>query len=160
MITHSNFEYSSPKNGKQSDRKKKYEESSESETERKSRKVKKEVLDDEKMKKYKKVKKKKKSKDKHREKDYKLYDSDFSVLHFDNDNRKRKKKKKKKKHIRKLKGFLEYLDPRFLKKTWEKEGSCSFADCLCEQYRNGRSIQPIIQPSKEGKPSCVSEIKN
>lgn len=109
------------------------------------------------MKKYKKVKKKKKSKDKHREKDYKLYDSDFSVLHFDNDNRRRKKKKKKKKHIRKLKGFLEYLDPRFLKKTWEKEGSCSPADCLREQYRNEGSKQP----DKEGKPSsCASEIEN
>ena len=88
---------------------------------------------------------------------FRLYDSDFSVLHFDNDNRRRKKKKKKKKHIRKLKGFLEYLDPRFLKKTWEKEGSCSPADCLREQYGNEGSKQP----DKEGKPSsCASEIEN
>ncbi|NXC38197.1 UBP42 hydrolase, partial [Penelope pileata] len=109
VSAHLNFEDCSPKNEKQSNSKRKYThaESSESEIEKKCRKVEKEVWDDQKMKKYKKVKKKKKSKDKHREKDYKLYDSDFSVLHFDNDNRKRKKKKKKKKHIRKLKGFLE-----------------------------------------------------
>lgn len=71
VLTHLRFEDSSPKNEKQSYRKRKYADSSESETERKSRKIEKEVLDDEKMKKYKKVKKKKKSKDKHREKDYK-----------------------------------------------------------------------------------------
>ena len=43
------------------------------------------------------------------------------MLHFDKDNGKRKKKKKKKKHIRKLKAFLEYVDPRFQKKTREKK---------------------------------------
>lgn len=87
---------------------------------------------------------------------FRLYDSDFSVLHFDNDNRKRKKKKKKKKHTRKLKGFLECLDLRFQKQAGEKEGSRSPGDCLCEQYGNEGSRQP----NKEGKPSCGSEIKN
>ncbi|NXU58521.1 UBP42 hydrolase, partial [Turnix velox] len=78
-------------------------EGSESEIEKKFH-----LMDDQRMKKYKKVKKKKKSKEKHREKDDKLYDSDFSPLHFDDDdNRKHKKKKKKKKHIRKLKDCLE-----------------------------------------------------
>ncbi|NXR05681.1 UBP42 hydrolase, partial [Semnornis frantzii] len=75
-------------------------ESSGSEIERKCRKA-----DDQRMKKYR--KKKKKSKDKHREKDYKQYDLDDSVLRFDNDSRKHKKKKKKKKHIRTPKDFLE-----------------------------------------------------
>ncbi|KAM7091943.1 LOW QUALITY PROTEIN: ubiquitin carboxyl-terminal hydrolase 42 [Ciconia maguari] len=113
-------------------------------------------IGEQRMKKYKKVKKKKKSKDKHREKDYKLYDLDFSVLRFDNDNRKRKKKKKKKKHIRKLKGFLEYLDPRFQKKTREKkEESCPPGGYLCEQYMNQGSKQPY----KEGKPSGAGESK-
>ncbi|OPJ87248.1 ubiquitin carboxyl-terminal hydrolase 42 [Patagioenas fasciata monilis] len=113
-------------------------EGSGSEPERKCRKV-----DDQRMKKYKKVKKKKKSKDKHREKDYKLYDLDFSVLRFDNDNHKHKKKKKKKKHIRKLKGYLEYLDPHFQKKTREKkEDSCPPGDYFCEQYRTQGSKQP------------------
>ncbi|NXP80544.1 UBP42 hydrolase, partial [Ramphastos sulfuratus] len=75
-------------------------ESSGSEIERRCRKA-----DDQRMKKYR--KKKKKSKDKHREKDYKQYDLDDSVLRFDNDSRKHKKKKKKKKHIRTPKDFLE-----------------------------------------------------
>ncbi|KGL86614.1 Ubiquitin carboxyl-terminal hydrolase 42, partial [Charadrius vociferus] len=106
VSAHSRFEDSSRENEKEKlgHGKRKYTptEGSESEIEKKCRKI-----DDQRVTKYKKVKKKKKSKDKHREKDYKLYDLDFSVLRFDNDNRKRKKKKKKKKHIRKLKGFLE-----------------------------------------------------
>ncbi|XP_035195570.1 ubiquitin carboxyl-terminal hydrolase 42 isoform X5 [Oxyura jamaicensis] len=152
------FEDSPQKNEKERNRKRQYTraEGSESEIERKRRKIEKELLGDEKMKKYKKFKKKKKSKDKHREKDYKLYDLDFSVLHFDNDNRKRKKKKKKKKHIRKLKGFLEYLDPRFQKKTREKKEESRPPDgSFCEQYRNEGSKQPY----KEGKPSSAGESK-
>ncbi|KAM6299252.1 ubiquitin carboxyl-terminal hydrolase 42-like [Aegotheles albertisi] len=148
----SHFEDSSRENEKEKIRngKRKYShaEESGSEIEKKCRKI-----DDQRLKKYKKVKKKKKSKDKHREKDYKLYDMDFFVLRFDNDNRKRKKKKKKKKHIRKLKGLLEYLDPRFQKKTQEKEDSCPPDDSLCEQYRNQGSKQPY----KEGKPSGAGE---
>lgn len=77
------------------------------------------------------------------------------MLRFDNDNRKHKKKKKKKKHIRKLKGFLEYLDPRFQKKTREKAESCPPDSYLCEQYRNQGSKQPY----KEGKPSGAGESK-
>ncbi|KAM6379190.1 ubiquitin carboxyl-terminal hydrolase 42 isoform 1-T2 [Pluvialis apricaria] len=155
VSAHSNFEDSSREKEKEKLRngKRKYTptEGSGSEIEKKCRKI-----DDQRMKKYKKVKKKKKSKDKHREKDYKLYDLDFSVLRFDNDNRKRKKKKKKKKHIRKLKGFLEYLDPRFQKKTREKkEESCPPGGYLCEQYRNQGSKQPY----KEGKPSGAGESK-
>ncbi|XP_068555179.1 ubiquitin carboxyl-terminal hydrolase 42 isoform X4 [Anas acuta] len=152
------FEDSPQKNEKERNRKRQYSraEGSESEIERKRRKIEKELLGDEKMKKYKKLKKKKKSKDKHREKDYKLYDLDFSVLHFDNDNRKRKKKKKKKKHIRKLKGFLEYLDPRFQKKTREKKEESRPPDgSFCEQYRNEGSKQPY----KEEKPSSAGESK-
>nr|XP_038042856.1 ubiquitin carboxyl-terminal hydrolase 42 isoform X4 [Anas platyrhynchos] len=152
------FEDSPQKNEKERNRKRQYSraEGSESEIERKRRKIEKELLGDEKMKKYKKLKKKKKSKDKHREKDYKLYDLDFSVLHFDNDNRKRKKKKKKKKHIRKLKGFLEYLDPRFQKKTREKKEESRPPDGpFCEQYRNEGSKQPY----KEEKPSSAGESK-
>ncbi|NXG40886.1 UBP42 hydrolase, partial [Psilopogon haemacephalus] len=99
---HANFEDSSRENEKLRNGKRKSSpsESSGSEIERKCRKV-----DDQRMKKYR--KKKKKSKDKHREKDYKHYDLDDSVLRFDNDSRKHKKKKKKKKHIRKPKDFLE-----------------------------------------------------
>ncbi|XP_032053792.1 ubiquitin carboxyl-terminal hydrolase 42 isoform X1 [Aythya fuligula] len=152
------FEDSPQKNEKERNRKRQYSraEGSESEIERKRRKIEKELLGDEKMKKYKKLKKKKKSKDKHREKDYKLYDLDFSVLHFDNDNRKRKKKKKKKKHIRKLKGFLEYLDPRFQKKTREKKEESRPPDgSFCEQYRNEGSKQPY----KVEKPSSAGESK-
>ncbi|XP_025939012.1 ubiquitin carboxyl-terminal hydrolase 42 isoform X3 [Apteryx rowi] len=156
VSVHSNFENSSQNDEKNRKRKYSRAEGSESEIEKKRRKIEKELSGDQKLKKYKKVKKKKKSKDKHREKDYKLYDLDFSVLHFDNDNRKRKKKKKKKKHIRKLKGFLEYLDPRFQKKTWEKkEESCPPDGYLCEQYR----IQGSKQPYKEGKPSSAGESK-
>ncbi|GAB0196613.1 ubiquitin carboxyl-terminal hydrolase 42 [Grus japonensis] len=155
VSAHSNLEDSSRENEKEklrnSKRKYTHTEGSGSEIEKKCRKI-----GDQRMKKYKKVKKKKKSKDKHREKDYKLYDLDFSVLRFDNDNRKRKKKKKKKKHIRKLKGFLEYLDPRFQKKTREKkEESCPPGSYLCEQYRNQGSKQPY----KEGKPSGAGESK-
>ncbi|XP_064317778.1 ubiquitin carboxyl-terminal hydrolase 42 [Phalacrocorax carbo] len=155
LSAHANFEDSSRENEKDKLRngKRKYShtEGSGSETEKKCRKI-----GDQRMKKYKKVKKKKKSKDKHREKDYKLYDLDFSVLRFDNDNRKRKKKKKKKKHIRKLKGFLEYLEPHFQKKTREKkEESCPPGGYLCEQYRNQGSKQPY----KEGKPSSAGESK-
>lgn len=87
---------------------------------------------------------------------FRLYDLDFSVSRFDNDNHKHKKKKKKKKHIRKLKGYLEYLDPHFQKKTREKkEESCPSGDYLCEQYRNQGSKQPY----KEGKPSGAGEGK-
>ncbi|XP_030316082.1 ubiquitin carboxyl-terminal hydrolase 42 [Calypte anna] len=148
VSAHSNFEDSSREIEKErlrnSKRKYTHTEESGSEVEKKCRKI-----DDQRMKKYKKVKKKKKSKDKHREKDYKLYYMDFSVLRFVNDNRKRKKKKKKKKHIRKLKGFLEYLDPRFQKKTREKkEESCPPGNYLCEQYKSQGSKQPY----KEGKP--------
>lgn len=75
------------------------------------------------------------------------------MLRFDNDNRKRKKKKKKKKHIRKLKGFLEYLDPRFQKKTREKEESSPPGGYSREQYRNQGSKQPY----KDGKPSGAGE---
>ncbi|PKU43250.1 ubiquitin carboxyl-terminal hydrolase 42 [Limosa lapponica baueri] len=144
------FEGSSRENEKEKLRngKRKYThtEESGSEVEKKCRKI-----DDQRMKKYKKVKKKKKSKDKHREKDYKLYDSDFSVLRFDNDNRKHKKKKKKKKHIRKLKGFLEYLDPRFQKKTREKkEESSPPGGYLCEQYRTQGSKQPYKEEKLPG----------
>ncbi|XP_042683688.1 ubiquitin carboxyl-terminal hydrolase 42 [Centrocercus urophasianus] len=152
--THLNRGDFSPKNEKRNDWKRKYAESSESETERKSRKVEKEVLDEQKMEKFKKAKKK--SKDKHREKDYKHYDSDSSVLHFDNDNRKHKKKKKKKKHTRKEKGILESSDLRFQKQAWEKEESHSPGDCLREQYGNDGSRQP----DKEGMHSCGSKIKN
>lgn len=78
------------------------------------------------------------------------------MLHFDNDNRKHKKKKKKKKHDRKLKDLLEYLDPRFQKKTWEKkEESRPPDDHLCEQYRNQGSKQPY----KEEKPSGAGDSK-
>ncbi|NXF69286.1 UBP42 hydrolase, partial [Ciccaba nigrolineata] len=106
VSTHSNFEDSSRNNEKLRSLKRKYTHTegsgSESEIEKKCRKI-----DDQRMKKYKKVKKKKKSKDKHREKDYIPCDLDFSMLRSDNDNCKHKKKKKKKKHDRKLKGFLE-----------------------------------------------------
>lgn len=78
------------------------------------------------------------------------------MLHFDNDNRKHKKKKKKKKHDRKLKDLLEYLDPRFQKKTWEKkEESRPPDDHLCEQYRNQGSKQPY----KEEKPTGAGDSK-
>ncbi|KAF4804430.1 ubiquitin specific peptidase 42 [Turdus rufiventris] len=150
VSAHSNFEDSSRENEKLRNGKRKYshQEESESDIEKKCRKT-----DDQRIKKYKKVKKKKKSKDKHREKDYKLYDLDCSVLHFDNDNRKHKKKKK---HERKLKDLLEYLDPRFQKKTWEKkEESRPPDDHLCEQYRT----QGTKHPSKEEKPSGAGDSK-
>ncbi|NXN95568.1 UBP42 hydrolase, partial [Rhinopomastus cyanomelas] len=104
VSAHSSFEDASRENEKLRNDKRKYThtDDSESEIEKKCHKI-----DDQRMKKYKKVKKKKKSKDKHQEKDYKLYDTDFSVLGFDNDNRRHKKKKKKKRHTRKLEGFLE-----------------------------------------------------
>ncbi|NXK92423.1 UBP42 hydrolase, partial [Formicarius rufipectus] len=104
LPAHPHLEDSSRENDKLRNGKRKYsqQEESGSDVEKKCRKT-----DDQRTKKYKKVKKKKKSKDKHREKDYKLYDLDCSVLHFDNDNRKHKKKKKKKKHDRKLKDLLE-----------------------------------------------------
>lgn len=87
---------------------------------------------------------------------FRLYDLDFSVLRFDNDNRKHKKKKKKKKHIRKLKGFLEYLDPRFQKKSREKkEESGPPGGSFCEQYRH----QGSNQAHKEGKPSGAGDSK-
>ncbi|XP_008944760.1 PREDICTED: ubiquitin carboxyl-terminal hydrolase 42-like, partial [Merops nubicus] len=156
VSAHANVEDSSRENDKEkrrnSKRKHTHQESSGSEMEKKCRKI-----DDQRTKKYKKVKKKKKSKDKHREKEYKHYDLDVSVLHFDNDNRKHKKKKKKKKDIRKLKGFLEHLDPHFQKKTQEeKEESCPPAGYLCEQYRS----QGSKQPSKEEKPCGAGESKN
>ncbi|XP_005514962.2 ubiquitin carboxyl-terminal hydrolase 42 [Columba livia] len=116
-------------------------------TQRKCRRV-----DDQRTKKYKKVKKKKKSKDKHREKDDKLYDLDFSVLRFDNDNHKHKKKKKKKKHIRKLKGYLEYLDPHFQKKTREKkEDSSPPGSYFREQYGGQGSQQPCEGSARAGE---------
>ncbi|XP_068002867.1 ubiquitin carboxyl-terminal hydrolase 42 [Melanerpes formicivorus] len=150
LPAHSNFEDSAWENEKLRNGKKKSSpsESSGSEVERKCRKI-----DDQRMKKYK--KKKKKSKDKHREKDYKHYDLDDSVLRFDNDSRKHKKKKKKKKHIRKPKDFLEHLDPHFQKKRWEREESCPPGGYFCEQYRN----QGSNQPSKEGKSSAAGESK-
>ncbi|KAM7079683.1 LOW QUALITY PROTEIN: uncharacterized protein J5F26_016032 [Ciconia maguari] len=130
VSAHSNFEDSSRENEKLRKGKRKY-----SHTGSGSEIVKCQKIGDQRMKQYKKVKKKKKSKGKHREKDYKLYHLDFSVLHFCNDNRKRKKKKKKKKHIGKLKGFLEYLGPHFQKKTREKkEESCPPGGNLCEQH--------------------------
>lgn len=65
------------------------------------------------------------------------------MLRFDNDNHKHKKKKKKKKHIRKLKGYLEYLDPHFQKKTREKkEDSSPPGSYFCEQYGSQGSKQP------------------
>ncbi|XP_027733956.1 ubiquitin carboxyl-terminal hydrolase 42 [Empidonax traillii] len=153
LPAHSHPEDSSRENDKLRNSKRRYshQEESGSDIEKKYRKV-----DDQRIKKYKKVKKKKKSKDKHREKDYKLYDLDCSVLHFDNDNRKHKKKKKKKKHDRKLKDLLEYLDPRFQKKTWEKkEESRPPDDHLCEQYRS----QGRKQPYKEEMPSGAGDSK-
>ncbi|XP_027539205.1 ubiquitin carboxyl-terminal hydrolase 42 [Neopelma chrysocephalum] len=153
LPAHSHLEDSSRETEKLRNSKRRYshQEESGSDIEKKCRKI-----DDQRIKKYKKVKKKKKSKDKHREKDYKLYDLDCSVLHFDNDNRKHKKKKKKKKHDRKLKDLLEYLDPRFQKKTWEKkEESRPPDDHLCEQYRSQGSKQPY----KEEKPSGAGDSK-
>lgn len=87
---------------------------------------------------------------------FRHYDSDSSVLHFDNDNRKHKKKKKKKKHTRKETGFLESSDLHSQKQAWEKEESHSPGDCLREQYGNDGSRQP----DKEGMPSCGSKSKN
>ncbi|XP_068278574.1 ubiquitin carboxyl-terminal hydrolase 42 [Nyctibius grandis] len=153
MSAHSNFEDSSRENEKLRNGKSKYShtEGSESEIDKKCRKS-----DDQRLKKYKKVKKKKKSKEKHREKDYKLYDSDFSAARFDADNRKRKKKKKKKKHTRKVKDFFDYLDPCFETNTREKkEEACPPGDSLHEQYRNQGSKQPY----KEGMPSGAGDSK-
>ncbi|XP_009869787.1 PREDICTED: ubiquitin carboxyl-terminal hydrolase 42-like, partial [Apaloderma vittatum] len=139
---HASFEDSSRENEREKLRngKRKYShtEGSESEIEKKCRKI-----GDQRMKKYKKVKKKKKSKDKHREKDYKPYDLDYSVLRFDNDNRKHKKKKKKKKHIRKLKVCLEYLDPRFQKKTQEKH-RCSAIDLALPSTKHSLPVWQLV----------------
>ncbi|KFP75253.1 Ubiquitin carboxyl-terminal hydrolase 42, partial [Acanthisitta chloris] len=103
---HSNFEDSSRENRKDKltngKRKYSHQEESESDIEKKYRKI-----DDQRIRKDKKIKKKKKSKDRHQEKDYRLSDSDCSGLHLDSDNHKQKKKKKKKRHGRKLKALLE-----------------------------------------------------
>ncbi|XP_032063063.1 LOW QUALITY PROTEIN: ubiquitin carboxyl-terminal hydrolase 42-like [Aythya fuligula] len=120
------------KNETEGNRKRKYTraEGSESEIERKDRKIEKELVGGEKMQKYHKFWKKKKSKDKDGEKDSKLHDLCFCALHFDNANRKRKKKKKKEKKKKKgetpgkRKGSLEHLDPRFQKITREKKEEC------------------------------------
>ncbi|KAM6407695.1 ubiquitin carboxyl-terminal hydrolase 42 [Rhynochetos jubatus] len=142
VSAHSNFEDSSRENEKEklrNGRKHAHTEESDSEIEKKCPKI-----DDQRMKKYKKVKKKKKSKDKHREKDYKPYDTDPCVFCFDDDNRKHKKKKKKKKHVRKMKGYMEYLDADFQKKTREKEKESSSPDVDLPSATHGDF--PAVKP--------------
>ncbi|XP_071880098.1 uncharacterized protein [Anas platyrhynchos] len=102
------------------------------------------------------------SKDKHGEKDSKLHDLCFCVLHFDNANpkrktrRKRRRKRRKKRNSRKVKGSLEHLDPRFQKITREKKEESHPPDgSSCEQCRSESSKQPY----KEGKPSSAGESK-